>query len=54
MQPGPRSFKVGMCLQRSYVYNDVLGYHTEEKLDCNTRFLVGDENARKVSIEERK
>ena len=54
MPPGPRSFKLGMCLQRSYFYNETLGFHTVEKIDKNTRFLVGDENFRKISIEDRK
>ena len=54
MQPGPRSFKLGMCLQRSYFHDHALGYHTIEKLDGNTRYLVGDENFRRVTIEERK
>ena len=52
MTPGPRSFKLGMCLQRSYEFSLHMGYHTIEKLDCNTRFLVGDDNFRKVPIED--
>ena len=52
MPPGPRSFKLGMCLQRSYFHNDALGYHTIEKLDNNTRYLVGEQNFRKIPIED--
>ena len=54
MQPGPRSYKLGMCLQRSYIFNLVMGYHTVEKYDGNTKNLVGSENFRKISIEDRK
>ena len=51
MQPGYRSERCGMCLQRTYDYDQVLGYNVTEKLDRNTRDLIGRENFQKVSIE---
>ena len=57
MTPGYRSCKTGMCLQRSWIHNPILGYHAVEKLDSNTKYLVRNEgqeenaNFHKVDIE---
>ena len=57
MTPGYRSLKTGMCLQRGMKYNTILGFHTDEKLDSNTKYLVQDEsqpvkeNFKKVELE---
>ena len=51
MEPGHRSDRTGMCLQRSFVYDEFIGFKTVEKLDANTRFLVGEDNFRKIDLE---
>ena len=54
MEPGVKSDRTGMCLQRALRFSDTLEYHAEEKLDQNTVHLIGENNFRKVDIEIRK
>ena len=51
MEPGYRSERTGMCLQRSWIHQNHTGFQVTEKLDENTRYLVGEDNFRKVDIE---
>ena len=51
MEPGIRSDRTGMALMRRWEYNQILGYHSVEILDNETRRLIGDENFRKIDIE---
>ena len=54
MEPGVKSDRTGMCLQRSFVFSETFQYHTQERLDQNTAYLIGENNFRKVDIEIRK
>ena len=51
MEPGHRSERAGMTLQRQFMFDSAIGFKTIEKLDDNTRYLVGDENYHKIDIE---
>ena len=54
MEPGHCSDRSGMCLQRSFKFENAIGFKTVEKLDENTRYLVGPGNFKRISIECRK
>ena len=54
MEPGYKSDRTGMCLQRKLIFEDAIGYKTLEVLDAKTRVMIGEENYKKVTIETRK